>query len=84
LVAEVHPKIVQDMLGHSTVLTTLDTYSHVMPTLQAEAIRRLDLLLAGIQPPTARPAAEAIADEWSRGSMNRTDPGRQWPIPTMV
>jgi integrase len=60
LVAEVHPKIVQDMLGHSTVLTTLDTYSHVMPTLQAEAIRRLDFLLAGIQLPTGPPSADTI------------------------
>ena len=27
----VHPKIVQEMLGHATVATTLDTHSHVLP-----------------------------------------------------
>jgi integrase len=27
----VHPKIVQEMLGHATVAITLDTYSHVLP-----------------------------------------------------
>ncbi len=30
----VHPKVVQEMLGHSTISLTLDTYSHVIPGLQ--------------------------------------------------
>ena len=33
----VHPKIVQQMLGHSKIQTTLDTYSHLMPTMGAAA-----------------------------------------------
>lgn len=33
----VHPKVVQDLLGHSTIAITLDTYSHVMPALAKEA-----------------------------------------------
>ena len=33
----VHPKIVQERLGHATISITLDTYSHVTPGLQAEA-----------------------------------------------
>lgn len=33
----VHPKIVQERLGHATISVTLDTYSHVTPGLQAEA-----------------------------------------------
>ena len=37
-----HPKLVQDLLGHSTVTLTLDTYSHVTPALHLEATRRLD------------------------------------------
>jgi integrase len=32
----VHPKIVSERLGHSTVNITLDTYSHVLPGLQKE------------------------------------------------
>jgi len=40
----VHPKVVQDLLGHSTIAVTLDTYSHVAPGLHLEAIRQLDLL----------------------------------------
>ena len=37
-----HPKLVQDLLGHSTVTLTLDTYSHVTPALHLEATQRLD------------------------------------------
>jgi len=41
----VHPKIVQERLGHSQIAVTLDTYSHVLPSLQEEASHRLDTLL---------------------------------------
>lgn len=37
LTKHVHPKVVQDLLGHSTIAITLDTYSHVMPALAKEA-----------------------------------------------
>ena len=47
LLAEgVHPKIVQERLGHSSISMTMDTYSHVTPNLQAEAAERMDRLLA--------------------------------------
>jgi integrase len=45
LLGGVHPKIVSEMLGHSSVAFTLDTYSHVVPTLQEAAMRRLDEML---------------------------------------
>jgi integrase len=41
----VHPKIVQERLGHSTISTTLDTYSHVAPGLQQAAARAFDDVL---------------------------------------
>jgi integrase len=41
----VHPKMVQERLGHSQIAVTLDTYSHVLPSLQEEASHRLDTLL---------------------------------------
>ncbi|MBC7106653.1 MAG: tyrosine-type recombinase/integrase, partial [Firmicutes bacterium] len=41
----VHPKVVAEDLGHSTTRLTLDTYSHVAPTLQQEAADKLDGLL---------------------------------------
>lgn len=34
----VHPKIVQERLGHSKISTTLDTYSHLVPGMQQEVI----------------------------------------------
>jgi integrase len=38
----IHPKIVQERLGHSTIAITLDTYSHVSPGLQEAAAQRFD------------------------------------------
>jgi integrase len=39
LKAGVHPKIVQERLGHSSINVTLDTYSHVLPNLQEAVLR---------------------------------------------
>jgi len=41
----IHPKIVPEMLGHSSVAITLDLYSHVTPSMQAQAADALDSLL---------------------------------------
>ena len=38
----VHPKVVQERLGHATISTTLDLYSHVAPGLQEAAARHFD------------------------------------------
>lgn len=47
LLAEgVHPKVVQERLGHSQISLTLDTYSHVLPSMQQEAAAKLDRLFA--------------------------------------
>lgn len=43
----VHPKIVSERLGHASIAITMDTYSHVLPGLQEEAIRDLDAWLSG-------------------------------------
>ena len=45
----VHPKIVQELLGHSNISITLDIYSHVLPNMQQDAISRLDLTLGKYQ-----------------------------------
>jgi integrase len=42
LLAGVHPKVAQERLGHSTITTTLDLYSHVTDTMQIDAASRLD------------------------------------------
>ena len=41
----VHPKIVQERLGHSSISITLDTYSHVSPGMQRKAAEAFDTIL---------------------------------------
>jgi integrase len=45
LAAGVHPKIAQERLGHSSVGITLDTYSHVLPGMQEDAVAKVDAAL---------------------------------------
>jgi integrase len=45
LEAKVHLKVVQERLGHSTIATTLDIYSHVTASMQEDAASRLDAAL---------------------------------------
>ena len=42
LASGVHPKIAQERLGHSTITTTMDLYSHVTDTMQSDAVAKLD------------------------------------------
>lgn len=43
----VHPKVVQELLGHSTISMTMDVYSHVLPSIHQEAIQKLNDALNG-------------------------------------
>ena len=43
----VHPRVVQERLGHSTIAVTLDTYSHVTASLHDEAARSVAASLLG-------------------------------------
>lgn len=47
LKAGVHPRIVQERLGHANVSITLDTYSHVDLDMQAAAALRVSALITG-------------------------------------
>jgi integrase len=47
LMQGVHPKVVSDMLGHSSVGLTLDTYSHLLPAMHQQAAAAMDAILAG-------------------------------------
>jgi integrase len=42
LISGTNPKIVQEALGHASITLTLDTYSHIIPTLQKEAAKKMD------------------------------------------
>jgi integrase len=45
LVQGVSPRVVMDVLGHSQIGLTMNTYSHVIPDLRRDAARRLEELL---------------------------------------
>lgn len=40
-----HPRVVMELLGHSTIALTMNTYSHVIPALERDAADRMDAIL---------------------------------------
>ena len=55
--ADVHPKIVQERLGHSRIGITLDTYSSSVPSLQAAAVRAMNGAFPSRRRPPLAPRA---------------------------
>jgi integrase len=45
LASGINPKVVQERLGHASITLTLTTYSHVIPSLQEEVAKRLDVIM---------------------------------------
>ncbi len=45
LSAGIHPKVVQEILGHSQISMTMDIYSHVLPNMQQDAMSRLNEII---------------------------------------
>jgi integrase len=41
----VHPKLVQELLGHATISITLDTYSHVLPGMGDQTVAAMESVL---------------------------------------
>jgi integrase len=42
----VHPKFVQELLGHATISITLDTYSHVIPAMGDQTRKAMEYVLS--------------------------------------
>jgi integrase len=42
-----NPKVVSERLGHASITLTLDTYSHVLPTMQQQAAEKLERMFFG-------------------------------------
>ena len=84
----IHPKVVQERLGHSTIAVTLSVYSHVSPTLHDEAAQ----LVAGLflDPPGRNPvekpppAAEHTQLSWGfevgKGGLEPPRPYGHWHL----
>lgn len=51
----ISPKVTQERLGHARIETTMNTYSHVFPSMQQEAADKIGELLS------AKPSAERLA-----------------------
>jgi integrase len=49
-----HPKVVQELLGDSTISVVLDTYSHVIPALKERAASKLEGLFTNKKPSSAK------------------------------
>jgi integrase len=47
----VHPKLVQELLGHATIAMTLDTYSHYLPSMGDQTARAMEDALDIEDPP---------------------------------
>lgn len=65
----IHPKVVQERLGHANVSITLDLYSHVLAAMQTDAAERVAALFArplGVEPqdPAVMPGG---ITEWPSG-----------------
>ncbi len=41
----VHPRVVMELLGHSQISLTMETYSHVLPDAMREAVARIGVML---------------------------------------
>ena len=41
-----HPRVVMELLGHSTIALTMNTYSHVIPALERDAADRMNAILS--------------------------------------
>lgn len=59
LLKGVHPKIVSERLGHASIAITLDTYSHVLPSMQLEAAEAVDELFAPSESSADMPSRDA-------------------------
>jgi hypothetical protein len=53
----VHPRLVMEILGHSQIAVTMNTYSHVIP-MQREVANQMDAILS---PPVATSVATLVA-----------------------
>ncbi|WP_083824051.1 tyrosine-type recombinase/integrase [Desulfosporosinus sp. OT] len=52
----VHPKVAQELLGHSSIQLTLDTYSHVLPDIKQAATAKLNGTLTSSKKKLAKKA----------------------------
>ena len=55
----VHPKVVQERLGHASITITLQTYSHVIPSMHEDAAETVASMIRAAKDPKVVPLREA-------------------------
>jgi integrase len=77
LVQGINPKIVSERLGHSSVVLTLDTYSHVLPTMQHTANDALDEVLkvagSSFNAPSVSSETQVILNPYEAKAVSQDD-----------
>ncbi len=63
LLANEHPKVVSERLGHASVTITLNIYSHVLPTMQVAATQQIAKLLFAEEDKRAEEAPTESGEE---------------------
>lgn len=56
----INPKVVKEILGHSDIRVTLDTYSHVLPSVHKETAKQYGSMLFGLQSKPASPPSKLV------------------------
>lgn len=67
LEAGIHPKVISERLGHSTVSITLDIYSHAIPALQETAAELVAALVLGAEADRGWPSEASLDKRLSVG-----------------
>jgi len=76
--ANIHPKIVSERLGHSSVSFTLDIYSHLVPGLQEDAAEQLDRFLSPERGHTVKHDNPGIVEEKPHVAIPLPDALKEW------
>lgn len=80
LLAEgIHPRVVMELLGHSAMRTTTDTYSHVMPALAQQAADRMDAALWGVPEADEKPKKRSKGKKRARTATKTATTTEQGP-----
>jgi integrase len=66
----VHPRVVMEILRHTQISTTMNTYAHVLPRLQRDATTKIEELFA--EPPAEDAPTEEEAPE-NEGASDRSE-----------
>jgi integrase len=56
----VHPRLVMEILGHSQIAVTMNTYSHVIPAMRQDVANQMDQILSPVATPVATSPETAL------------------------